>query len=157
MCLCILPFSFLQAPPSPTSADVISALDALQHICNKGGCSASAPPLSPSVHRHPSSSFTSFSPSTLHSPPSSFTRAHDHAARALSSSNHAVAPPFLAHEVHACGFAKCQLVERLVCHFAGCSVKVSGGCSDCGVVWQLLKLHSARCQDTKACSVPLCR
>ncbi|KAJ7568041.1 hypothetical protein O6H91_01G016200 [Diphasiastrum complanatum] len=56
-----------------------------------------------------------------------------------------------------CKFPACKGLESLVRHFAGCKMKVAGGCIHCKRMWQLLELHSCMCQDTDCCKVPLCR
>lgn len=56
-----------------------------------------------------------------------------------------------------CNFPACKGLESLVRHFAGCRVKVSGGCVHCKRMWQLLELHSRMCQHGDSCRVPLCR
>eukprot|EP00249_Psilotum_nudum_P012279 c23693_g1_i1 orf=554-1867(+) len=56
-----------------------------------------------------------------------------------------------------CKYPACKGLESLVRHFAGCRMKVSGGCVHCKRMWQLLELHSRMCQETDCCKVPLCR
>ncbi|KAL3691951.1 hypothetical protein R1sor_005602 [Riccia sorocarpa] len=56
-----------------------------------------------------------------------------------------------------CQYPACKGLESLVRHFAGCKLKVSGGCVHCKRMWQLLELHSRMCQETEtSCKVPLC-
>ncbi|CAM6097197.1 unnamed protein product [Calypogeia fissa] len=54
-----------------------------------------------------------------------------------------------------CNYPACKGLESLVRHFAGCKLKVSGGCVHCKRMWQLLQLHSQNCQEL-FCKVPLC-
>lgn len=56
-----------------------------------------------------------------------------------------------------CNFPACKGLESLVRHFAGCRIKVPGGCVHCKRMWQLLELHSRMCQEVDTCRVPLCR
>ncbi|XP_022775118.1 BTB/POZ and TAZ domain-containing protein 4-like isoform X2 [Durio zibethinus] len=56
-----------------------------------------------------------------------------------------------------CNYGACKGIELLVRHFAGCKLKVPGGCIHCKRMWQLLKLHSRLCADSNSCKVPLCR
>eukprot|EP00250_Pteridium_aquilinum_P007556 c17244_g2_i1 orf=413-1684(-) len=56
-----------------------------------------------------------------------------------------------------CNFPACKGLESLVRHFAGCRIKVPGGCVHCKRMWQLLELHSRICQEAETCRVPLCR
>ncbi|KAL5556805.1 hypothetical protein UlMin_039041 [Ulmus minor] len=56
-----------------------------------------------------------------------------------------------------CNFAACKGLELLVRHFAGCKLRVPGGCIHCKRMWQLLELHSRLCADSDVCRVPLCR
>lgn len=56
-----------------------------------------------------------------------------------------------------CKFPACKGLESLVRHFAGCRIKVPGGCVHCKRMWQLLELHSRMCQEVEMCRVPLCR
>ncbi|KAH7867097.1 hypothetical protein Vadar_028827 [Vaccinium darrowii] len=57
-----------------------------------------------------------------------------------------------------CGkFATCQGLQFLIRHFATCQRRINGGCSRCKRMWQLLKLHSAICDQPDVCRVPLCR
>lgn len=56
-----------------------------------------------------------------------------------------------------CSFPACKGLESLVRHFAGCRIKVPGGCVHCKRMWQLLELHSRICQEVETCRVPLCR
>lgn len=65
--------------------------------------------------------------------------------------------PFDGRQPGPCQFPACKGIESLVRHFAGCRVKVPGGCVHCKRMWQLLELHSRMCQDTEICRVPLCR
>ncbi|KAF7828623.1 BTB/POZ and TAZ domain-containing protein 4 [Senna tora] len=56
-----------------------------------------------------------------------------------------------------CKFVACKGLELLVRHFAGCKLRVPGGCNHCKRMWQLLELHSRICADPDTCRVPLCR
>ncbi|XP_042518392.1 BTB/POZ and TAZ domain-containing protein 4-like [Macadamia integrifolia] len=56
-----------------------------------------------------------------------------------------------------CSFAACKRLELLIRHFAGCKMRVPGGCVHCKRVWQLLELHSHLCAKPDVCRVPLCR
>lgn len=56
-----------------------------------------------------------------------------------------------------CKFAACKGLELLVRHFAGCKMRVPGGCIHCKRMWQLLELHSRLCTSSDECRVPLCR
>ncbi|KAA8531576.1 hypothetical protein F0562_006285 [Nyssa sinensis] len=56
-----------------------------------------------------------------------------------------------------CKYEACKALEMLLRHFAGCKMKVPGGCIHCKRMWQLLELHSRLCVDSDACRVPLCR
>ncbi|KAK6923143.1 BTB/POZ domain [Dillenia turbinata] len=56
-----------------------------------------------------------------------------------------------------CNFAACKGLELLVRHFAGCKLRVPGGCIHCKRMWQLLELHSRLCTEPDQCRVPLCR
>nr|AFK49449.1 unknown [Lotus japonicus] len=56
-----------------------------------------------------------------------------------------------------CRYAACKALELLVRHFAGCKLRVPGGCVHCKRMWQLLELHSRLCADPDFCRVPLCR
>ncbi|XP_004511846.1 BTB/POZ and TAZ domain-containing protein 4 [Cicer arietinum] len=56
-----------------------------------------------------------------------------------------------------CRYASCKGLELLVRHFAGCKLRVPGGCAHCKRMWQLLELHSRLCADPDICRVPLCR
>lgn len=56
-----------------------------------------------------------------------------------------------------CIFAACKSLELLVRHFAGCKLRVPGGCNHCKRMWQLLELHSRICANPDKCKVPLCR
>ncbi|OAY33639.1 BTB/POZ and TAZ domain-containing protein 4 [Manihot esculenta] len=56
-----------------------------------------------------------------------------------------------------CPYSACRGLEMLVRHFASCKMRVSGGCSHCKRMWQLLELHSRLCADSNLCRVPLCR
>ncbi|OVA07544.1 zinc finger protein [Macleaya cordata] len=56
-----------------------------------------------------------------------------------------------------CNFAACKGLELLVRHFAGCKLRVPGGCIHCKRMWQLLELHSRLCSEPSKCKVPLCR
>ncbi|XP_039167146.1 BTB/POZ and TAZ domain-containing protein 4-like [Eucalyptus grandis] len=54
-----------------------------------------------------------------------------------------------------CGFPACKGLETLVRHFAGCKVRVPGGCFHCKRMWQLLELHSRMWIEPDDCKVPL--
>lgn len=56
-----------------------------------------------------------------------------------------------------CNYASCKVLELLVRHFAGCKMRVPGGCIHCKRIWQLFELHSHLCADSDVCRVPLCR
>ncbi|KAJ4826682.1 BTB/POZ and TAZ domain-containing protein 4 [Turnera subulata] len=56
-----------------------------------------------------------------------------------------------------CSYSACKGLELLVRHFAGCKLRIPGGCIQCKRMWQLLELHSRLCADSEACKVPLCR
>lgn len=56
-----------------------------------------------------------------------------------------------------CSYSACKGLELLVRHFAGCKLRVPGGCIQCKRMWQLLELHSRLCADSQVCKVPLCR
>ncbi|XP_021908171.1 BTB/POZ and TAZ domain-containing protein 4 isoform X2 [Carica papaya] len=56
-----------------------------------------------------------------------------------------------------CKHAACKGLELLIRHFAGCKLRVPGGCVHCKRMWQLLELHSRLCADSDLCRVPLCR
>lgn len=56
-----------------------------------------------------------------------------------------------------CNYESCKALELLVRHFAGCKMRVPGGCIHCKRMWQLLELHSHLCPDSDVCRVPLCR
>ncbi|KAF3440829.1 hypothetical protein FNV43_RR19115 [Rhamnella rubrinervis] len=56
-----------------------------------------------------------------------------------------------------CTYATCKGLELLVRHFAGCKLRIPGGCIHCKRMWQLLELHSRLCTDSSVCKVPLCR
>ncbi|KAE8709572.1 BTB/POZ and TAZ domain-containing protein 4 [Hibiscus syriacus] len=55
-----------------------------------------------------------------------------------------------------CTYAACKGIELLVRHFAGCKLRVPGGCIHCKRMWQLLELHARLCADPSLCRVPLC-
>ncbi|XP_022741231.1 BTB/POZ and TAZ domain-containing protein 4-like isoform X1 [Durio zibethinus] len=56
-----------------------------------------------------------------------------------------------------CNYRACKGLELLIRHFAGCKLRVPGGCIHCKRMWQLLELHSRLCADSSSCKVPLCR
>lgn len=56
-----------------------------------------------------------------------------------------------------CNYEACKGLESLIRHFAGCKLRVPGGCVQCKRMWQLLELHSRVCADSDQCRVPLCR
>ncbi|KAL5706819.1 BTB/POZ and TAZ domain-containing protein 4 [Ranunculus cassubicifolius] len=56
-----------------------------------------------------------------------------------------------------CNYSACKGLELLVRHFAGCKLRVPGGCVHCKRMWQLLELHSRLCYEPNVCRVPLCR
>lgn len=63
----------------------------------------------------------------------------------------------LKEDQEPCNYEACKGLESLVRHFAGCKMRVPGGCVHCKRMWQLLELHSRLCADSDACRVPLCR
>jgi len=63
---------------------------------------------------------------------------------------------FKANQVP-CLYAACKGLELLVRHFAGCKLRVPGGCVHCKRMWQLLELHSRLCTNSNVCGVPFCR
>lgn len=56
-----------------------------------------------------------------------------------------------------CRYESNKGLESLLHHFCGCKVRVSGGCSHCKRMKQLLELHSRICADSDVCRVPLCK
>ncbi|KAH7315143.1 hypothetical protein KP509_21G036100 [Ceratopteris richardii] len=64
---------------------------------------------------------------------------------------------FEGRQLGPCKFPACKGLESLVRHFAGCTIKVPGGCVHCKRMWQLLELHSRMCNEGETCRVPLCR
>ncbi|PIA30353.1 hypothetical protein AQUCO_05600054v1 [Aquilegia coerulea] len=54
-------------------------------------------------------------------------------------------------------FPICRALQLSIKHFATCQKRVKGGCCACKRVWQLLLLHSAICDQTGICKIPLCR
>ncbi|KAB1214895.1 BTB/POZ and TAZ domain-containing protein 4 [Morella rubra] len=56
-----------------------------------------------------------------------------------------------------CHYEACKGLESLIRHFAGCKLRVRGGCGHCKRMWQLLELHSRLCANYDVCRVPLCR
>ncbi|KAF5206250.1 BTB/POZ and TAZ domain-containing protein [Thalictrum thalictroides] len=54
-------------------------------------------------------------------------------------------------------FPTCRGLQLSIKHFAICQKRVKGGCCACKRVWQILLLHSAICDQTGLCKVPLCR
>ncbi|AED98350.1 BTB and TAZ domain protein 4 [Arabidopsis thaliana] len=56
-----------------------------------------------------------------------------------------------------CNYEACKGLESLIRHFAGCKLRVPGGCVHCKRMWQLLELHSRVCAGSDQCRVPLCR
>ncbi|XP_021275262.1 BTB/POZ and TAZ domain-containing protein 4 isoform X2 [Herrania umbratica] len=48
-----------------------------------------------------------------------------------------------------CNYAACKGLELLIRHFAGCKLRVPGGCVHCKRMWQLLELHSRLCADSR--------
>lgn len=56
-----------------------------------------------------------------------------------------------------CNYEACKGLESLVRHFAGCKLRVPGGCVHCKRMWQLLELHARLCVDSNVCRVPLCK
>ncbi|XP_043712314.1 BTB/POZ and TAZ domain-containing protein 4-like [Telopea speciosissima] len=56
-----------------------------------------------------------------------------------------------------CSLAACRGLELLIRHFAGCKMRVPGGCIHCKRMWQFLELHSHLCARPDVCRVPLCR
>ncbi|KAE8697358.1 BTB/POZ and TAZ domain-containing protein 4 [Hibiscus syriacus] len=51
----------------------------------------------------------------------------------------------------------CKGLELLVRHFAGCKLRVPGGCIHCKRMSKLLELYSRLCAGSKVCRAPLCR
>lgn len=62
---------------------------------------------------------------------------------------------FQANQVP-CKYSACKGLELLIRHFAGCKLRVPGGCVHCKRMWQLLELHSRLCANSDVCRVPLC-
>ncbi|KAJ9177364.1 hypothetical protein P3X46_012591 [Hevea brasiliensis] len=56
-----------------------------------------------------------------------------------------------------CPYSACKVLELLIRHFAGCKLRIPGGCIHCKRLWQLLELHSLLCADSNVCRVPLCK
>ncbi|KAL3726211.1 hypothetical protein ACJRO7_031150 [Eucalyptus globulus] len=56
-----------------------------------------------------------------------------------------------------CSFDACKGLELLIRHFAGCKLRVPGGCIHCKQMWQLLELHYRLCADSDVYRVPLRR
>ncbi|KAM7483401.1 hypothetical protein LguiB_007984 [Lonicera macranthoides] len=54
-------------------------------------------------------------------------------------------------------FSTCQGLQLSIRHFAICKRRVNGGCLRCKRMWQILRLHSAICDQPNICRVPLCR
>lgn len=63
----------------------------------------------------------------------------------------------LKEDQKACKYEGCKGLESLVRHFSGCKLRVSGDCSHCKRMWQLLELHARLCVNSNACRVPQCR
>ncbi|KAL7613265.1 hypothetical protein Lser_V15G07426 [Lactuca serriola] len=63
----------------------------------------------------------------------------------------------LKEDQEPCRYAACKVLESLLRHFAGCKLRVSGGCGHCKRMWQILELHARICADSEGCKVPLCR
>ncbi|KAI3722688.1 hypothetical protein L2E82_33730 [Cichorium intybus] len=63
----------------------------------------------------------------------------------------------LKEDQEPCKYAACKVLESLLRHFAGCKLRVSGGCAHCKRMWQLLELHARICANSDGCKVPLCR
>jgi hypothetical protein len=55
-------------------------------------------------------------------------------------------------------FDSCQGLKLLMQHFATCNKKLTqgGGCLRCKRMWQLFRLHSSTCHESKYCKVPFC-
>ncbi|CAH9105307.1 unnamed protein product [Cuscuta europaea] len=56
-----------------------------------------------------------------------------------------------------CGHGACKGIEALIRHFAGCKIRIPGGCVRCKRMWQVFELHSWLCVDPDLCRVPLCK
>ncbi|XP_059282693.1 BTB/POZ and TAZ domain-containing protein 4-like isoform X1 [Lycium ferocissimum] len=56
-----------------------------------------------------------------------------------------------------CKYSACKGLELVIRHFAGCEMRVGGGCKHCKRMWQVLELHSRLCANSDVCGVPLCR
>ncbi|KAK4367829.1 hypothetical protein RND71_011621 [Anisodus tanguticus] len=63
----------------------------------------------------------------------------------------------LKEDQEPCHYAACKGLELLIRHFAGCKLRVPGGCIHCKRMWQVLELHSRLCANSDVCRVPLCR
>ncbi|XP_009759977.1 BTB/POZ and TAZ domain-containing protein 4 [Nicotiana tabacum] len=63
----------------------------------------------------------------------------------------------LKEDQEPCQYAACKGLELLIRHFAGCKLRVPGGCIHCKRMWQVLELHSRLCANSDVCRVPLCR
>ena len=63
----------------------------------------------------------------------------------------------LREDQEPCKYAACKVLESLLRHFAGCKLRVSGGCAHCKRMWQILELHARICAVCDGCKVPLCR
>lgn len=63
----------------------------------------------------------------------------------------------LKEDQEPCHYAACKGLESLIRHFAGCKLRVPGGCIHCKRMWQILELHSRLCANLDVCRVPLCR
>lgn len=63
----------------------------------------------------------------------------------------------LKEDQEPCHYAACKGLESLIRHFAGCKLRVPGGCIHCKRMWQVLELHSRLCANSDVCRVPLCR
>lgn len=55
-----------------------------------------------------------------------------------------------------CKYPKCRKVKTLFRHGIQCTIRASGGCSLCGKMWYLLRLHARACKQSE-CLVPRCK
>ena len=54
-----------------------------------------------------------------------------------------------------CKSDACKMMKRLVSHFQGCQIKISGKCYNCRQVFQILCYHAYHCEE-KNCPLPKC-
>jgi len=52
--------------------------------------------------------------------------------------------------------SNCAKMKKLLNHELECTVKVSGGCTLCKKVWNLIRIHAQQCENEN-CPVPQCR